>query len=111
MVGFIDQRLDYIWRNQGGALYPMFDDYTRQGGIPDDALYPDWFQAPPQRYVDPTSRDIYTDYSAFHGYGQDIPFGGPPGGTYNPNYFGGSSSGGSGGSGGGFGFRDNEADD
>ena len=83
MVGSIDQRLGYLERNQGRALYPMYDDYARRGNIPDDAIHPDWFQPPPQGYDrDPTARGIYTDYSSFFGYGQDIPFGGPAGGVF-----------------------------
>jgi hypothetical protein len=94
MIGSVDQRLGYLERNQGRGLYPIYDDYARRGNIPDDAVYPDWFQPPPQGYDrDPTAHGIYTDYSSFHGYGQDIPFGGPPGGTFHANYFGGSSFG------------------
>ena len=100
MDGSLDKRLGYVERNQGRALFPMYDDYARRGAIPDDVVYPDWYQPPPQGYVDPTSHGIYTDYSASAGYGRNSPFGGM-GGNVNPHYFGGSSSGGAGGSGGG----------
>ena len=114
-MGSIDHRLGYLERNQGRALYPMYDDYARRGNIPDDAIHPDWFQPPPQGYDrDPTARGIYTDYSSFYGYGQDIPFGGPAGASFHADYFGGSSSGagGAGGSGGaGFGSMDEDDED
>ncbi|XP_021754493.1 uncharacterized protein LOC110719818 [Chenopodium quinoa] len=110
MVGSIDQRLGYVERNQGRALFPMYDDYARRGAIPDDVVYPDWYQPPPQGYMDPASHGIYTDYSTFAGYGRDFPFGGL-GGDVHPNYFGGSSSGGASGSGDESGQMDEDGDD
>ncbi|XP_021719499.1 uncharacterized protein LOC110687192 [Chenopodium quinoa] len=50
MVGSIDQRLGYVERNQGRALYPMYDDYARRGAIPDNVVYLDWGDVHPNYF-------------------------------------------------------------
>ena len=72
----LDRRLGYPERNQGKALYPMYNDYAQRGVVTFESLHPNWFQYPVGGYTSTTTVGLFTDYSPYYGYGQDQPFGG-----------------------------------